>query len=125
MWGRSGGRCLQVARPSGRRKRSRSIAVESESSIVFFVYNATGDHPPLPAVGYLLNGRWLEGISPADHIFMDKEQEREWCTCVFDINGDGLAMVLLQMLTASHFPVAIVVHKDVPLGLYFPLLYSK
>jgi hypothetical protein len=55
MWGRSGGRCLQVARPSGSRKRSRSIAIESESPIVFFVHHATDDHPPLPAAGYFLD----------------------------------------------------------------------
>ena len=48
---------------------------------------------------------------------MGNKQERERCTCVFDINGDGLAMVLFQMLTLSYVPITVVVHKDVPPGL--------
>ena len=72
------------------------------------------DHPLLPATGYLHVRRWLVGISRADHIFMDKKQEREWCAQVFSIKGDGLAMVLFQMWRRAMPAVA---HKDVPLGL--------
>jgi hypothetical protein len=116
-WGSaSSGRCLQVSRPSGWRTRSWVIAIESESSIIFLIYRAADDHPRLPLIGYLQDWRPLVKISPTDHIFMDKKQEREWCMDVFDIQGDGHAMVLFQR---SRCAKTIIVHKDVLLGLFF------
>jgi hypothetical protein len=45
---------------------------------------------------------------------VDKKQVREWCAYVFNIKGNGLAMVLFQIWSLA---ITIIVHEDVPLGL--------
>lgn len=116
----SGGRLgrLQVAtRLSGRRrKRSCSFTIESECSVIFLIYHATNDHPPLPTVGHLHVWCWLQEVFPAGHMFMDKKQEREGSVHVFDIEGDSLAVVLIQKTPSG--AITIIVHKDVLLGLF-------
>lgn len=49
-------------------------------------------------------------------MFMDKKQEREGSVHVFDIEGDSLAVVLIQKTPSG--AITIIVHKDVLLGLF-------
>lgn len=76
--------------PAGPEVGAWSLALERERSSIFLIYHAAIDDPilELEIVGYLHVGRWLVDISPADHIFMDKKQEREWYAILFDVKGD-------------------------------------
>ena len=86
-WG-SGGRCLQVHRPSGRRAGSWSIAIESKLSMIFLIYDSVIDNPLLPLICYLHVGCPPLKISPKDHILMDKKNERKWRALVIYVNGE-------------------------------------
>ena len=95
---------MQARRPSGARSRTRSgsktrrwnirVAIESEPFVVTLIYGAVIDDPlrGLPLICYIHVGHRSVEVSPANHIFMDREKERKRCTWVIEVKGDGLPM---------------------------------
>ena len=83
-------------------------------SVVIYTQHTIIDNPILEVIGYLHTGLWLVKVSPTDHIFVNKEQDRDWCTPVIDVESDGLAMQRCQMICEA---ITIVVYEDETPGL--------